>query len=151
MSHPPKVKPAKRGPIRDADYKALADFRYALRRFLVFSEKAARAAGLTAQQHQALLAIKGHASGGPVTIGDLAERLLIRHNSAVELVNRLVVAGWLRKATGEEDRRRVVLVLTGEAEAVLDALSANHLDELRRSGASMTAIAALWSDEDEAH
>lgn len=148
MAQSPKAKPAGRRIIRDADYKALADFRYALRRFLVFSEAAARAAGLTAQQHQALLAIKGHPSGEQVTIGDLAERLLIRHNSAVELVNRLVAAGLLRKTTGREDRRQVFLVLTREAEAILDTLSASHLDELRRSGASMTAIAALWDDAD---
>tara|TARA_R110002124_G_scaffold59234_2_gene163951 strand:- start:3442 stop:3888 length:447 start_codon:yes stop_codon:yes gene_type:complete len=143
VSPQPSSKPVKRRVIRDADYKALAAFRYALRQFLVFSEAAALAAGLTAQQHQALLAIKGHPSGDQVTIGDLAERLLIRHNSAVELVNRLVSAGLVTKVEGRQDRRQVIVVLTGEAEAILDTLSASHLDELRRSGAPMTEIAAL--------
>lgn len=129
--------------IRDTDYKALAAFRHALRLFLAFSERAAREAGLTPQQHQALLAIKGHPSGGPVSIGDLAAQLLIRHNSAVELVNRLVGAGLVEKMSSPEDRRQVILVLTDEAEAVLDLLSASHLTELRRSGAPMMEIAAL--------
>lgn len=133
---------ARNGPIRDADYKALAAFRHALRQFLTFSEAAAREAGLTPQQHQALLAIKGHPSGGPVTIGDLAGQLLIRHNSAVELTNRLVGGGFVEKVTGADDRRQVILVLTDAAEAVLDALSSSHLTELRRSGAPMMEIAA---------
>jgi DNA-binding MarR family transcriptional regulator len=133
---------ARNGSIRDADYKALAAFRHALRQFLTFSEAAAREAGLTPQQHQALLAIKGHPSSGPVTIGDLAGQLLIRHNSAVELTNRLVSGGFVKKVTGADDRRQVILVLTDAAEAVLDALSSSHLIELRRSGAPMMEIAA---------
>jgi DNA-binding MarR family transcriptional regulator len=148
VTHHLKAKPAKTRIIRPADYQALAAFRYALHRFLAFSEDAARAAGLTAQQHQALLAIKGHPSGGPVTIGDLAERLLIRHNSAVELVNRLVAAGLVIKRPGREDRRKVIIEVTSEAEAILGDLSASHLNELRRSGAPMMALAALLNEDD---
>jgi DNA-binding MarR family transcriptional regulator len=147
MANRATAKARKTRPIRDADYRALADFRYALRRFLAFSEEAARAAGLTAQQHQALLAIKGFPAGDQVTVGDLADRLLIRHNSAVELVNRLVSAGLVVKQPGREDRRKVIIHLTGEAEAILDDLSVSHLDELRRSGAPMMEIAALLNEE----
>lgn len=129
--------------IRDSDYKALAAFRHALRQFLAFSEAAAHEAGLTPQQHQALLAIKGHPSGGPVSISDLAAQLLIRHNSAVELVKRLVGSGLVEKTPSPDDRRQVILVLTDKAETVLDLLSASHLTELRRSGAPMMEIAAL--------
>jgi len=146
MTRRANMKIAGKRPIRDADYKALAAFRHALRLFLAFSESAARDVGLTPQQHQALLAIKGYPSGGPVTVGDLAAQLLIRHNSAVELVNRLVGAGLLEKAARPDDRRQVILVLTDEAEAVLDALSASHLTELRRSGAPMMEIAALIAE-----
>ena len=76
-------------PLTAADYERLAEFRYALRRFLVFSEEAAKGSGLTAQQHQALLAIKGFGRS-PITTGELAKRLAIRHHSAVGLIDRLV-------------------------------------------------------------
>ncbi|HEX7775789.1 MAG TPA: helix-turn-helix domain-containing protein [Parvibaculum sp.] len=127
--------------ISDDDYRALAAFRHALRQFLAFSEDAAREIGLTPQQHQALLAIKGHASGTEVTIGDIAGHLLIRHNSAVELVNRLVVAKLVRKTAAKEDKRRVVVALTAHAEALLRDLSAAHLLELQRSGAPLMEMA----------
>ncbi|HEV2673314.1 MAG TPA: MarR family transcriptional regulator [Aliidongia sp.] len=120
-------------PIGDEDYEALAAFRLALRRFLTFSEAAARDRGLTAQQHQAILTIKGHGSGRPLTIGELADHLLIRHHSAVELVDRLVQAELATRASAEDDRRRVVVALTAKAEVILRELSATHLDELRRS------------------
>src|SRR5215831_7032477 len=71
------------------DYEALARFRYELRRFQAFSQSAAHKAGLTAQQHQALLALRGFSGHGPVSVGDLAQYLLIRHHTAVELVNRM--------------------------------------------------------------
>ncbi|TIX36407.1 MAG: MarR family transcriptional regulator, partial [Mesorhizobium sp.] len=75
--------------ISQADYQRLSEFRYLIRRFLEFSQVQANEAGLTPRQHQALLAIKGFPGAGPVTVGDLAERLRIRHHSAVELVDRL--------------------------------------------------------------
>lgn len=117
-------------PVSDSDYAALAAFRRALREFLAFSETAARAAGLTPQQHQALLAIKG-AKTAP-SIGELAGELLVRPHSALELVDRLIATGLLERHSGETDRRRVELALTAKAEAILAELSAAHLAELRQ-------------------
>ncbi len=114
------------------DYEALSDFRYSIRSFLEFSENAARDAGLTPQQHQALLTVKGFPPQTAVTIGDLAERLRIRHNSAVELVDRLVEAGLLVRSPDALDSRRVLLSLSDAANNVLSGLSAVHLDELSR-------------------
>ena len=114
------------------DYTALAEFRYLLRSFLEFSENAAREAGLTPRQHQALLVIKGYRHGSPIAVGDLAERLKIRHNTAVELASRLVEAGLVDRCHDCADQRRVLLQLTATAERHLAALSGAHLDELSR-------------------
>jgi DNA-binding MarR family transcriptional regulator len=114
------------------DYEALSDFRYSIRCFLEFSENAAREAGLTPQQHQALLTVKGFPPQTAVTIGDLAERLRIRHNSAVELVDRLVDAEFIVRSPDALDSRRVLLSLSDAANGVLASLSAVHLDELSR-------------------
>ena len=115
-----------------ADYQVLAEFRYLLARFLAFSSEAAGGAGLAPRQHQALLAIKGYPGGARVTVGDLAERLLIRHHSAVGLVDRLAESGYLVRRTDSADRRRAVLSLTPAGEKALAALSAAHREELRR-------------------
>ena len=112
------------------DYQLLADFRYILRQFLSFSEEAASHAGLAPQQHQALLAIKG--AGGKLSIGDLAQRLLVRPHSAVGLVDRLVEAKLLQRDSDQKDRRRVLLTITPTAENVLKSLTAAHRDELNR-------------------
>ncbi len=117
-----------------SEYETLAAFRYALRQFLRFSEEAAQAAGLTPQQHQALLAIKGFPGGGRVTVGDLAERLQIRPHSAVGLANRLVALGWVTRHSVPADRRRVHLGLTPRGERVLERLAAAHKEQLRRVG-----------------
>ena len=114
------------------DYEALSDFRYSIRCFLEFSETAARNAGLTPQQHQALLAVRGFPPGTAVTMGDLAERLRIRHHSAVELVDRLVDADLLLRRPDALDSRRVLLSLSDNAAGILSQLSAVHLDELSR-------------------
>jgi DNA-binding MarR family transcriptional regulator len=119
--------------IRPADYRRLAAFRHALRRFLAFSEAAARAAGITPQQHQALLAIKGAASPQDATIGFLADQLLLQPHSAAELAERMVRSGLLLRRESAADRRRVVLALTASAERVLQDLSAEHIRELRLS------------------
>ena len=95
-----------------ADYRALAEFRYQIRRFIHFSERAARAAGLNPQHHQLLLAIKGHPVTTQPTVQDMAERLHIRHHSAVELTNRLTARGLIRKRQDPDDRRRVLLQIT---------------------------------------
>jgi DNA-binding MarR family transcriptional regulator len=114
------------------DYQLLAEFRHVLARFLAFSATAATAAGLSPRQHQALLAIKGAPDGTPMTVGDLAERLVIRHHSAVELVDRMVSSGYLRRRADPIDRRRAIIVLTASAERALAELSAAHRAELRR-------------------
>src|SRR5262245_28917872 len=101
------------------DYERLAEFRYLLRRFLLFSEQAAELAGLTAQQHQALLAIKGFAGGAQISIGELAERLGIRHHSAVGLIDRLASKSLVNRRSGADDRRQVLISLTDDAEAML--------------------------------
>jgi len=114
-----------------ANYEALSSFRYAVRRYLAFAEAGARSVGLTSLQHQALLAIKTHSFSGPISVGDLAAELLVKHHSAVELVSRLEKAGLARKDGDPQDRRRVLVSLTDAGEAVLAALSANNLRELR--------------------
>ena len=113
-----------------AEYEALAAFRHALRRFAAFSAEAARDAGLTPQQHQALLAIKGAPGRESLTVGEIATHLLIRPNSAVELVNRLAELGYVTRAADPDDSRRVQVTLTKRAEAALSELSATHLREL---------------------
>ena len=114
------------------DYTALAEFRYLIRSFLEFSEEKAKEAGLTPRHHQALLVIKGFGRGEPITIGNLAERLKIRHNSAVELANRLMEAGLAERVHDSSDQRRVLLRLTSVGKRRLAALSSAHLDELAR-------------------
>jgi len=119
------------------NYQALAAFRYALRRFLQFSEQAARDAGLEPQQHQLLLAIKGIPPGETSTIGFLAERLLIQHHSAVEIVDRAERCGLVRRGRPLADRRMVVVELAGKGARVIRKLSAGHLTELRTARAQL--------------
>jgi DNA-binding MarR family transcriptional regulator len=135
--------PANPGKITQAEYEALAEFRYALRQFLRFSEEAAGAAGLTPQQHQALLAIKGFPGHGPVTIGELAERLQLRHHSAVGLADRLVADRLATRRRDSTDRRQVHLELTARGEAVLERLSAAHKEQLRRIGPQISMVLKL--------
>lgn len=117
------------------DYEALAAFRHALRRFMAFSEAEARAVGLTSQQHQALLSIKGMARESTdqagVSVADLAAHLLIRPNTAVELVDRLVGADLATRHDDPTDGRRTLVALTPRAEALLRDLSMIHREELR--------------------
>ena len=116
------------------DYKGLADFRHEIRRFLNFSETLARKAGIEPQQHQALLAIKGHAPESETTVGVLAGRLQIRHHSAVELSRRLEANGWIRRSRGRRDRREVFLRVAPRGERLLETLSRSHRSELRTAG-----------------
>jgi DNA-binding MarR family transcriptional regulator len=126
--------------IAQAEYEALAEFRFALRQFLYFSETAAAEAGLTPRQHQALLAIRGNPGGQPLGIGELARRLQLRHHSAVGLVDRLSSLGFVTRRPGAPDRRRVLVVLTPAGRRVLDRLTAAHRDELRRLGPRLGAL-----------
>jgi len=112
------------------DYSALLDFRTALRRFNHWSEQQARAVGLTHAQHQLLLAIKGHRGGDAPTIGDVADYLLLRHHSAVELVNRAQAAGLVERQRDSSDARIVRLRLTPKGETCIEQLTALHLAEL---------------------
>ncbi len=118
--------------LRKRDYESLAAFRYALRRFVRFSEEAAEALGLTPQQHQALLAIKGFPERERVTVGELAERLQIRHHSAVGLVDRLAAQGLVVRSPDDADRRQVYVALTPRGHDVLERLAAAHRAELKR-------------------
>ena len=120
-----------------ADYRALAQFRYEIRKFLAFSEGAARTAGIEPQQHQALLAIKGLPLESEPTIGALAERLCVQHHTAVALVDKLEEHGWAKRRRGEADRRQVLLELTTKGSALLAKLSALHREQLGAVGASM--------------
>ena len=122
-----------------ADYESLAELRYQVRRFLHFSEQAAREAGLEPRQHQLMLTLKGLPAGTRPRIGELAERLQIQHHSAVELVNRLAAGGHVRRRRGGEDRREVLLSLTSKGEKILRELSLHHKLELRTRGPALVA------------
>ena len=117
-----------------SQYQSLAEFRYQLRRFLHFSEQAARSVGLEPQQHQLLLALKGLPRGRSATVSDLAERLQIQHHSMVELINRMVEKNYLERSRDESDQRKVIIHLTPNGEEVLRKLSLLHRTELRSSG-----------------
>jgi DNA-binding MarR family transcriptional regulator len=120
-----------------ADYESLAELRYEIRRFLRFSEQAAREAGLEPRQHQLLLAVKGLPRSTRPRIGELAERLQIQHHSTVELVNRLAANGFVRRQRGGGDRREVLVRLTPKGEKTLRELSLHHRQELLTAGPAL--------------
>jgi DNA-binding MarR family transcriptional regulator len=119
------------------DYRALAEFRYQIRRFLHFSESAARAAGINPQQHQLLLALKGIPESTEPNIGEIARRLHIRHHSAVGLTDRLTQRGLIEKRQGDVDRRRVILKITKPGEVMLRKLSLIHRAQLETEGGDL--------------
>ena len=130
------------------DYRALAELRYQIRRFLRFSEQAAREVGLVPQQHQLLLALKGLPAGRKATISELAERLQIQHHSTVELIDRLVERGLIKRLRDEADQRRVIIHLTSQGEQVLQKLSLLHRHELQLAGpAFVRALGALLAGD----
>jgi DNA-binding MarR family transcriptional regulator len=114
-----------------ADYQALAEFRFQIRKFLHFSEKAVQTAGLERGQYQLMLAIKGMPEGVRPRIRELANRMQIQHHSAVELVNRLEAGGFVRRERAQDDRREVLLELTPKGEKVLGELALHHHEELQ--------------------
>ncbi|HUO71463.1 MAG TPA: MarR family transcriptional regulator [Solirubrobacteraceae bacterium] len=126
----------------DADYQRLLEFRTSLRRFLHWSEEQARAQGLTAAQHQLLLAIKGHPGRTDPSIGDIAGYLLLRHNSAVGLVDRAEAKGLVARTRDPDHRSTVRLKLTNDGARRLEALSELHIDEVPRLAATMQALFA---------
>jgi DNA-binding MarR family transcriptional regulator len=121
------------------DYQALAEFRYQIRRFLHFSEQAIKEAGLERGQYQLMLAVKGIPAGVRPRIRELAERMEIRHHSAVELVNRLEARGFVHRSRAQKDRREVLLALTPKGEKVLGELALHHQEELRSAGPELVA------------
>jgi DNA-binding MarR family transcriptional regulator len=140
MNESRKRRPAAAEVLDHRDYATLASFRRSLRIFLAFSEDAARKAGLPPQQHQAILAIRGLAPDTGMTVNDLAEQLLLKPQTAVELVDRLEDAGLVRRERDEVDRRRVFLTLTAKANRILEKLSAEHLAQIRRDAPQLIAL-----------
>ena len=122
------------------DFKAMAELRYQIRRFLRFSENAARQAGIEPQQHQLLLAVRGLPENLKPTIGVLAERMQLQHHSTVELVDRLADRGFLLRLRATDDRRQVLVKLTRDGEEFLKKLSLHHLQELQSSGPKFVKI-----------
>jgi DNA-binding MarR family transcriptional regulator len=122
------------------DFKAMAELRYQIRRFLRFSENAARTAGIEPQQHQLLLAVRGLPDGLKPTIGVLAERMQLQHHSTVELIDRLVDRGFLSRLRATDDRRQVFVKLTHDGEEFLKKLSLYHLQELQSAGPKFVRI-----------
>ena len=120
-----------------AGYRQLAEFRCRIRQFLRFSEEAARSQGIEPQQHQLLLAIKGLPEGIPPTVKTLSHRLYLRHHSTVELVDRLVEHGAVKRRHNDQDHREVFVELTGHGQDLLHQLSILHTEELRVSGPAL--------------
>jgi DNA-binding MarR family transcriptional regulator len=122
-----------------ADYRAMAEFRFQIRKFLHFSDQAVEAAGLERAQYQLLLAIKGLPEGTRPRIRDIANRMLIQHHSAVELINRLEAGGYVRRQRAVDDRREVLLELSPKGERVLAELALHHHDELQDAAPALVA------------
>lgn len=129
-----------RGGLRDDQYVQLLDFRVALRAFERWSEQLSAEAGLTHAQHQLLVAIRGHRGVKGPTISDVARYLMVRHHSAIGLINRAEAAGLVKRQADTEDRRLVRLGLTTAGRDRVEALSALHLEELRRLAPLLAAL-----------
>ena len=129
-----------------SDLRSLAEFRRHLRLFLRFSEEAATAAGISPQQHQALLAIEGFSEANGLTVGELAELLQIKHHSAVGLVDRMVAAGFAERQQATQDRRKVIVSVTAHGKQLLERLSAAHRQELRKIGPTLRDLLAQLDD-----
>src|SRR5216683_3943938 len=130
--------------ITSAEYQALAELRYLIRKFVGEGDAAARAEGLEPQQYLLLLAIRGLPEGEEATIQALADRLALKHHSMVELIDRLELHGYVRRSRGRDDRRRVRVALLPKGEKLLDQVARHRISELRSSGAALVkAISAL--------
>ena len=133
--------------LTNASYRQLAAFRYEMRKFLSFSEQAARNAGIEPQQHQVLLAIRGLPSDVRPTVGAVAERLCVQHHTAVGLVDKLEGHGLLERHRGQNDKREVLLRLTPEGVRILRRLSTLHQQQLVVVGPAMvSALSAIVAD-----
>jgi DNA-binding MarR family transcriptional regulator len=125
--------------LKTTDYQALAEFRYQIRRFLRFSEDAARQAGLEPQHHQLMLAVKGAGGNSGPRIAYLAERLQLQHHSVVELVDRLAQRGLIQKTRGADDQREVHVKLTPQGDRILKHLTLHHREELRTTAPALVS------------
>jgi DNA-binding MarR family transcriptional regulator len=133
-------KAERRNQLQTRDYARLAEFRQGIREFLRFSEEAAAQEGLTAAHYQAMLILRAYAEEPGVTINDLARQLLIKHNSAVGLVDRLCEEGLAARVASEEDRRKVQLQLSAKGRQVLAKLAGVHRRELARIGPALERL-----------
>ncbi len=148
MSRSPSISPSEEPSI--GDYRALAEFRYQIRRFLSFSEQAARAAGMEPQQHQLLLAIKGLPPDRRPTIKALAERLCVQHHTVVALVDQVEARKLVRRKRHAKDRREILLLLTAQAERILRGLSVLHREQLRIVGPTLVeALASIVGQQQQ--
>jgi DNA-binding MarR family transcriptional regulator len=120
--------------ITTPEYRALAELRYRIRLFLREGDAVAHAAGLEPQQYLLLLAIRGLPEGEEATVRTLAERLVLKHHSVVELVDRLEMRGYVRRTRGREDRRRVLVSLLPRGERMLEEVAMQRISELRSNG-----------------
>jgi len=127
-----------------AEYRALAELRYRIRHFLREGDAQARATGLEPQQYLLLLTLRGLPEGIESTIRELADRLALKHHSAVELIDRLEAHGYVRRSRSRDDRRRVLVSLLPRGEKLLEQVAKHRISELRASGAALvSAISAL--------
>jgi DNA-binding MarR family transcriptional regulator len=130
--------------ITTAEYQALAELRYRIRKFVREGDAVAETAGLEPQQYLLLLAIRGLPDGEEATIQALADRLALKHHSAVELIDRLEAHGYVRRNRSRDDRRRVLVALLPRGEKLLELVARDRIGELRASGAALVnAISAL--------
>ena len=129
---------ASAGDLTPAEYRALAEFRFQIRRFLHFSEEQARASGLEPRQHQLLLAIKGLPESAKATVGELSTRLQLRHHSTVELIDRLAARRLVKRIPSRTDQREVRIVLTPSGESILKSLTLAHREELQQAGTELS-------------
>jgi DNA-binding MarR family transcriptional regulator len=138
-----------RGAVSAGELNALVQFRYEIRRFFRFSENAARAAGLEPQQYVLMLAIRGLTADKAPTISAIAEQLQIQHHSAVELIDRSVDRGLVRRSRNDGDRRQVMVELTSRGDRLLRELAAHHRDQLSQAApALLEALNTLMQSVD---
>ena len=132
------------GEITTAEYRALAELRYRIRKFVGEGDAVARAAGLEPQQYLLLLALRGLPEGAEATIRALADRLALKHHSAVELIDRMEMHGYVRRSRSRDDRRRVLVAMLPRGEKLLEQVARDRIGELRASGATLVkAISSL--------
>ena len=137
--------------VTPAEYRALAELRYRIRHFLREGDAKARAVGLEPQQYLMLLAVRGLPEGREATIQTLAERLALKHHSAVELIDRLEAHGYVRRTRSRDDRRRVIVSLLPRGDRLLEQVARNRIGELRASGETFVSAIEALLDRSQRH